>query len=242
MYTTPTTTHPQRWARMAGALYLLIIAFGIFGEMFVRGALVVPGNPAATASRIVDSMLLWRAGIAGDVVMHMFDIPVMLAIYVLLRPVNRNLALFALLSNVVQTSVLVANKLTLLLPALLLESSSAAAAFTPAQVAALSQVSIAAHGYGFGLGLVFFGMTCVVEGHLIARSGYLPWLIGRGMQLAGVCYLVNSFALFIHPPLADRLFPAILLPSFVAELAFATWLLVRGVDLARWPGRQEAPR
>ena len=234
------TEHPQRWARMAGALYLLIIAFGIFGEMFVRGALEVPGNPTATASRIVDSMLLWRAGIAGDVVMHMFDIPVMLAIYVLLRPVNRNLALFALLSNVVQTSVLVANKLTLLLPALLLESSSAAAAFTPAQVAALSQVSIAAHGYGFGLGLVFFGMTCVVEGHLIARSGYLPWLIGRGMQLAGLCYLTNSFALIVAPDLADRLFPVVLLPPFFAELSFASWLLVKGVDVAAWRARVQA--
>ena len=231
------TEHPQRWARMAGALYLLIIAFGIFGEMFVRGALVVPGNPAATASRIVDSMLLWRAGIAGDVVMHMFDIPVMLAIYVLLRPVNRNLALFALLSNVVQTSVLVANKLNLLMPVLLLGGTSVTAAFTPAQVAALSQVAIAAHGHGFGLGLIFFGMTCLVEGHLIARSGFFPALIGRGMQLAGLCYLTNSFALIVAPDLADRLFPVVLLPPFFAELAFASWLLVKGVDVAAWRAR-----
>ena len=231
------TEHPQRWARMAGALYLLIIAFGIFGEMFVRGALVVPGNPAATASRIVDSMLLWRAGIAGDVVMHMFDIPVMLAIYVLLRPVDRNLALFALLSNVVQTSVLVANKLNLLMPVLLLGGTSVTAAFTPAQVAALSQVAIAAHGHGFGLGLIFFGMTCLVEGHLIARSGFFPALIGRGMQLAGLCYLTNSFALIVAPDLADRLFPVVLLPPFFAELAFASWLLVKGVDVAAWRAR-----
>ena len=57
--------NPQRWARMAGALYLLIIALGLFGELFTRGALVVPGDPAATAARISDSMLLWRLGIAG---------------------------------------------------------------------------------------------------------------------------------------------------------------------------------
>ena len=234
------TIDPQRWARMAGALYLLIIAFGIFGELFTRGALVVPGDPAATASRISDSMLLWRLGIAGDVVMHMFDIPVMLAIYVLLRPVDRNLALFALLSNVVQTSVLVANKLNLLMPVLLLGGTSVTAAFTPAQVAALSQVAIAAHGHGFGLGLIFFGMTCLVEGHLIARSGFLPALIGRGMQLAGICYLTNSFALIVVPTLADRLFPVVLLPPFFAELAFASWLLVKGVDVTAWRARVAA--
>ncbi|MFO1407930.1 MAG: DUF4386 domain-containing protein [Steroidobacteraceae bacterium] len=232
------TTHPQRWARTAGAMYLAIIAIGAFGELFARGTLVVSGDPAATADRIIGSMLLWRASTAADVVMHVFDVPVMLAIYVLLRPVNANLALLALVSNVVQTSVLVANKLNLLVPALLLQSSSAAAAFTPAQVHALAQVSIAAHEYGFALGLVFFGVTCLVEGHLIARSGYLPALIGRGMQLAGLCYLVNSFALIIEPSVAARLFPVILLPPFVAELAFASWLLVRGVDLSRWPGQR----
>jgi hypothetical protein len=233
------TTDPRRWARTAGALYLLIIAFGIFGELFTRGALVVPGDPAATASRISDSMLLWRIGIAGDVLMHVFDVPVMLAIYVLLRPVDRNLALFALLSNVVQTSVLAANKLNLLWPVLLLGSSSAAAAFTPEQLAALTQLSISAHGHGFALGLVFFGITCLVEGHLIARSGFLPALIGRGMQLAGVCYLTNSFALIVAPDVADRLFPAILLPPFVAELSFAGWLLVKGVDVAAWRARMQ---
>lgn len=234
------TTDPQRWARMAGALYLLIIAFGIFGELFTRGALLVSGDPAATASRISDSMLLWRIGIAGDVLMHVFDVPVMLAIYVLLRPVDRNLALFALLSNVVQTSVLAANKLNLLWPVLLLGSSSAAAAFTPEQLATLTQLSISAHGHGFALGLVFFGITCLVEGHLIARSGFLPALIGRGMQLAGLCYLTNSFALIVAPDLADRLFPVILLPPFFAELAFAGWLLLKGVDVAAWRGRVQA--
>jgi hypothetical protein len=159
---------------------------------------------------------------------------------VLLRPVDRNLALFALLSNVVQTSVLVANKLNLLMPVLLLGGTSVTAAFTPAQVAALSQVAIAAHGHGFGLGLIFFGMTCLVEGHLIARSGFLPALIGRGMQLAGLCYLTNSFALIVAPDLADRLFPVVLLPPFFAELAFASWLLVKGVDVTAWRARVAA--
>jgi hypothetical protein len=234
------TLSPQRWARTAGAAYLLIIAIGFTCEMIARGTLMVPGDPAATADRIIASMLLWRASVAADVVMHVLDIPVMLAIYVLLRPVNRNLALFALLSNVVQTSVLVANKLNLIMTALLLGSTSAAAAFTPAQVQALAQVSIAAHEYGFALGLVFFGMTCLVEGYLIARSGYLPRLLGLGMQLAGLCYLTNSFALIVAPDVAARLFPAVLLPPFFAELALATWLLVKGVDLARWPGDRMA--
>jgi Domain of unknown function (DUF4386) len=54
------------------------------------------------------------------------------------------------------------------------------------------------------------------------------------MQIAGVCYVINSFALILSPPLANRLFPAILLPALIAELSLALWLLVRGVRAEKW--------
>jgi hypothetical protein len=54
------------------------------------------------------------------------------------------------------------------------------------------------------------------------------------MQVAGVCYVTNSFALVLNPPLASALFPFILLPPFVAELSLALWLLVKGVDVTKW--------
>jgi len=57
------------------------------------------------------------------------------------------------------------------------------------------------------------------------------------MQIAGTCYLVNSFALILTPSLASRLFPAILLPSFVAELSMALWLLLKGVNMSTWEQR-----
>jgi hypothetical protein len=231
---------PQAYARTGGVLYLIIIVAGIFGELFARGPLIVAGNAAATASHIADSITLWRAGIAGDIVMHMCDIGLMLVFFVLLSPVNRNIALFALLSNLVQTSVLVMNKLNLLIPTLLLGDAEYLKALPPQQLQALAYVSLRTHDYGFALGLVFFGMTCVALGYLIIRSGYLPKVLGMGMQLAGVCYLINSFVLVLDPRLAPRLFPAILLPPFVAELSMALWLLVKGVDLSKWRDRQEA--
>jgi hypothetical protein len=234
------TFSPQTYARTGGALYLIIIAAGMFGELFVRGPLIVPGNAAATASHIAGSISLWRAGIAGDIVMHMCDIGVMLVFYVLLSPVNRNIALFALLSNLVQTSVLVANKLNLLIPTFLLGDAEYLKAMAPQQLQALVYVSLKTHDYGFGLGLMFFGMTCIALGYLIVHSGYLPKLLGLGMGIAGVCYIINSFVLIVVPALAPRLFPAILLPPFIAELSTALWLLVKGVNLSRWPGRQGA--
>lgn len=227
-------TSPQTYARLGGLLYLVIIVAGALGELFVRGSLVVPGDAAATAHRLLASQGLWRAGIVGDLVMHLCDVVVMWVIYLLLRPVHRPLALLTLLFNLIQTAVLAANKLTLLVPLLLLGSDGYLAAIAPAQREAWSYAAITLHEYGFAVGLLFFGMVCLVEGYLIRRSRFLPAWIGALMQLAGACYLVNSLALLLAPEFEARLFPAILLPCLVAELSFALWLLVKGVDVAQW--------
>jgi uncharacterized protein DUF4386 len=225
---------PQRYARIGGVLYLIIIAAGLFGELFARGSLVVPGNAAATATNIIQSRYFWRAGIAADLLMHICDVGLMLVFYVLLRPVSLNLARLAILFNLVQTCVLVANKLNLVIPLFLLGDAPYLKAFTHEQLQALSYAAIRTHDYGFAFGLIYFGVECVIVGHLIIRSLYLPKALGVMMQIAGVCYVVNSFALILYPPVGTRLFPFILLPPFVAELSLALWLLVKGVDMRKW--------
>ena len=232
---------PQLYARIGGLLYLTIIVVGAFGEIFVRGSAVVSGDAAATAHNIMAAPTLWRAGIAGDLVMHLCDVGVMLVLYVLLKPVSRNLAMLAVLFNLIQTAVLVANKLNLLLPLFLLGDAEYLKAFTPQQLQALSYVSLRTHDYGFGVGLLFFGVECFVTGYLIFRSGYLPRVFGILMPLAGASYLTNSFALILDPPLSSRLFPFIMLPPFVAESLLAFWLLLRGVNLTKWAERANTP-
>lgn len=230
-------TSPQAYARVGGMLYLVIIVAGALGELFVRGSLVVSGDAAATARNILASESLWRLGIAGDLLMHVCDVFVMWAIYVLLRPVNRNLALLTLLFNLIQTAVLVANKSSLLVPLLLLGDAPYLKAFDPAQLQAWSYIAIRAHEYGFGVGLIFFGCVCLVEGYLIRTSRFLPRVIGWLMQVAGACYLINSFALVVAPAFEARLFPAILVPCLVAELSFALWLAIKGVNVVEWKRR-----
>jgi hypothetical protein len=227
-------TSPQVYARIGGVIYLIIVAAGIFGELFVRGKLIVPGNGAATAGNIMAHELLWRIGIACDLLMHLCDVPLMLIFYVLLRPVNRNLALLALLFNLVQTAVLVANKLNLLTTLFLSEGAYNLKGLEPHQLQALTYVYARVHGYGFSVGLMFFGCTCLVLGYLIFRSGYLPKILGILMQVAGLCYLTNSFVLIIAPALEGIIFPVILIPPFIAELSLCLWLLVKGVNVANW--------
>jgi hypothetical protein len=228
---------PKTLARIGGALYVFIIVAGIFGELFVRGALIVSGNAAATAANVAAHEGLWRLGIAGDLAMHIADLPLLVILYVLMRPVNRDLALLVVLFDAVQSAVLVTSKMNLLLPLFAAGDAAYLKAFTAEQLQALSYLSMRMDSHGFGFGLIFFGCGCLVLGFLIRRSGYLPWLIGALIQLAGACYLVNSFALILAPSLAGALFPAIMLLPFVAETSLALWLLVKGVDVPRWNAR-----
>lgn len=219
-------------ARSAGIMYLAIIGLGLFGELFARGSLVVAGNPEATAANIAHATTLWRAALAGDLLMHVLDVPLIVFFYLLLGPVSASLALTATVFNIVQTCVLVANKSTLVMPLLLLADTSPAA--VSGQSAMWVGFAISMHGHGFGIGLIFFGLSCLIRGLLIVRSALLPRALGGLVALAGLAYLVNSAALLMLPALAKALFPWILLPAFVGELALALWLVVKGVDREAW--------
>ena len=212
----------------------------MFAIIFVRDKIIVSGDAAATANNITASQLLWRIGIVADVIMHALDIPIMLIIYVLLKPVNKNLALLALLFNLIQTAVLVANKLNLVAALLPLEGADYLKAIELHQLYAQAYLSLKLHDIGFGIGLIFFGFTCLVNGYLIIRSGYLPKIIGMLLQVAGVCYLVNNFTLLLIPKAAHNMFPAIMIPCMIAELSFCLWLIVKGVNIAKWEARANA--
>jgi len=233
-------TSPQLYARIGGALYLVIIVAGIFGEAFVRNGLIVTGDAAATAHNIMSSEFLWRIGIAGDLFMHVCDVPLVLILYLLLKPVDRNLSLLYMIFVLVQSSVLVASKLSLLTPLFVLGDAAYLKAFNPEQLQALAYLAIRSDSYGFGVGLIFFGFALLALGYLIFKSGYLPKIIGILIQTAGVCYLINSFALILSPALAGTLFPYILIPCFVGESTLCLWLLIKGVDQPRWRERAVA--
>jgi hypothetical protein len=224
----------NKTARIGGVLYLILILVGMFSILVVRDKLIVSGDPAATAKNIMGSQLLWRIGIVTDLVMHVLDIPIMLVIYILLKPVNKNVALLALLFNLIQTAVLVANKLNLIAALLPLEGMDYLKNLDPHQLNAQMYLSIKLHDIGFGVGLIFFGFTCLVNGYLIFRSEYLPKVIGVLMQIAGLCYLVSNFTLLVAPKVANTLFILLMIPCLIAELSLCLWMIFKGVNVNKW--------
>jgi hypothetical protein len=229
-----TEASPTLLARLAGALYLVIIVIGVVGQAVVRDRLVVPGNADATAANVLANETLWRLSLSGELGYLALAVVVSLLLYVLFRPVSRNWALLGLSFNLVAVSVEVVARFMLLAPLVFLGKAPYLQAFEPQQLHALAYAFIRLHAYGFGLSLIFFGCVCLIWGYLIRRSGFFPVAIGWLMQLAGVCYLVNSFALLAAPAVAAVLFPAILLPPLVAEVSFCLWLLLKGIDRGRW--------
>lgn len=222
---------PNFYSRIAGSSYLLIIVLGAIGYLFIRDPLIVSGDAAATASNILQAESTWRLSITGDVLMHALDIPVMIILFFLLKQVNKPLAVASVAFNLVQTSVLVATKLLLLLPLLLLQSAEYVAAYDSEQMHAQVMTLLRLHDYGFGLGLIFFGFACIGYGLLLFNSRYLPKFLGILMMIAGASYLINSIALLVAPSLP--VFPILVLAVF-GELTLALWLIVKGVDTEIW--------
>jgi hypothetical protein len=227
-------TRARSLARVGGVLYLAIIVIGGLGEAVVRGRIVVPGDAAATAANLRSMEWLWRLGVAGEAVLLTCAVPLALILYVLLRPVGRDLALAAVAFNLVCVAIEGVAAVSLAAALVPLTRAPYLSALPPEQVDALAMLSVRSHTIGFGIALVFFGVECVILGYLIARSSYMPRPIGILMEIAGVCYVVNSFALLLSPPLSSVLFPAILMPALVAELSLALWLVVKGVRAEAW--------
>ncbi len=228
---------PQVYARIGGVLYLITIVLGAVEELFVRGRIIVSGDAAATAANLKSMEPLWRFGIASEMFLGICTIALTLILYVLLRPVNRDLALLATFFSLIATAVETAYSLQLVEALYPLGNAAYLKAFTPEQLYAMSNLSIKAHGDGFGIALLLFGCFFPIAGYLIFKSGYFPKAIGILYMIPGLSYLVSSFALILAPAFASRFYFVIAGPALIGELSLCLCLIVKGVDLAKWEKR-----
>jgi|SRR5579859_721713 len=230
---------PRLKARIAGGLYLIVIAGGILAEIVVRERLTVAGDAAATARNILANQMLYRAGFAAEVGTCACNMPLAIIFYDLFKGVNRSLAWLVVFCTLVGTAVEAVSLLNHFAPLLLLQGGSYLSAFTTGQLQALAYMSLQLFTQGFSIALVFFGVYCLSLGYLILRSTFMPRVIGGLLAVEGLCYLINSYANFLAPGFATQ-FLAYLQISGVAEIALCLWLLVMGVNEQRWKEQASA--
>jgi hypothetical protein len=232
---------PRQLARIAGGLYLINIVTGAFAVGYVQAALIVPGNAAATVHNIQAHELLYRWGLVAHLITLLTNVPLALIFYDLFKVVNRRFAVLVVFFTLVGTAIEGANLLDQFAPLLLLGGTHYLMnVFSPEQVQALAYMPLDAQALRFNISEVFFVGYLLCAAYLIFRSSFLPRVLSVLLAIGGVCYLTYAFADFLAPEFAAHLVPAIQVPSGLAEISLALWLLMVGLNPQRWQEQARA--
>jgi hypothetical protein len=226
---------PLVYARVAGLAYVLVIMLGMFSVGFLVESNIVSGNDAATVNNIMANELLFRIGIAGEIMMFVLVVLLSLALYVILKTVNRNLALLALLWRVGEA--IIGGGVTVLsglIPLLLLNGE---AVFETEQLQALVGLFLDVRSAGLDVVLIFIGMGGTLFCYLFFKSKYVPRILAAWGMLTYVSMLVLAFASILLPDLPETVKMAFYAPGGLFEIIFGLWLLIKGVNVEQWEKR-----
>ena len=226
------TKHPRLLARVAGVFYLALIVSAMWSYRYVRGELIVGGDMTKTVANIVAHQQLYRMGISAAVVTMLCDTAMGALLYQLLKLVSPRLAALAFAFFAISVAVEAVDIFNYIAPLFTVTLPEYRAAFSPTQLQALVRGSVQVWVYGLGVALAFFGAYCLLAGYLIFRSKFLPSIFGVLMMVAGVYYLTDNFSMFLKLPAIP--FIGMLHPTLVIECALALWLVLFGVNEAKW--------
>jgi hypothetical protein len=224
---------PRLRARIAGGLWLMVIAGGVTAFV-IRSSLIVRGDAAATATNILASEASFRFAFAADLIAGLCYLGVTVLLYSLLKPVSRSLSLLAAFFGLAGVAIGSAISLTNLAALVLLRGEQYSSAFTSSQLQAMALMSLKFYVQGFYITMVFFGFQCFLMGCLIVRSTFLPRALGVLLAIGGSSYVISSFATFLSPVFGARLSPFIVPAALLGEGSLTLWLLIKGVNAQRW--------
>jgi len=232
---------PRAQARIAGALYIAAGTTAMIGEIFVRGKLIVRGDPAATAANILSHASLWRAGGVADLVAAAGDATLAVLFFVLFAGVSRPIALLAAFFRLIHVALLATITLLHFAPLAYLSTTTPLKGMSTQQLQALAFAFLRLHSIGYNIALFFFGLTCIALGYLIWRSSFLPRVIGAWLAIGGAAYVVNSAVHLLAPALGAQFFRYVLVPCALGELVLVVWLLVVGLNEEQWKNHVWTP-
>lgn len=205
----------QRYARIAGVLFLLSLVAGGFGEAYVPSKLIVSGDAAATAANIRNFVFLYRMGFAGFLSESLSDITLVLIMYALLKPVSKELSLLAAFFGLVGTALFAFAELFYFAPLLIMDGAGYLKTFSPDQLNALVLLSLKFYGYAGMIFTAYYGMSWIVRGYLIFRSGYLPKFLGILMVIGGIGFVVRNVLMILAPAYASDVLLMLMFPRRV---------------------------
>ena len=218
---------PRKTARMTGLFYAIFILTTVLAT-YVRSRFIVSGDAAATANNIVGSEFLFRIGFVNELVSAVFFLLAAWGLYVLLRPVNRNLALLFLLLNLGGVAVECLNALNLFATLQVLSGASYLNTFQTGQLQAMAMSFLNLYANGFLIAQIFFSAWLLPLGYLVYRSGFLPRFLGLLLILDFFGNMSWFLQGFLFPGYGILAYPGNAI-SFIAEISLTLWLLIMGV-------------
>ena len=221
----------QKYARVAGLLGLVSLVAGGFGEAFVPGRLVLSRSPDALASSLLASEQLFRWGFAGYLIEALADASLTLLFYLIFRVVRHDLALASVFFRLLGTAGFAMAQVFYFAALPTVANAGVLNAFSADQLHALAALWIRLNGYGQTLFSMFYGVGSILLGYLMYESRFLPRPIGVLVALSGFGFVLKTFTWVLAPSYSS---PLLLVPAGVAALVLTVWLLIRGIDVARW--------
>jgi uncharacterized protein DUF4386 len=213
--------------RFAGLLYVLTSIVGFFAMGYVPSKLIVHGNAAATASNIAASETLLRLGIAGELIGSAGFIFVALALYQLLKGVNRHHASLMVILIVVSIPIAFVNELNSIAALVLVRGADFLSIFDKPQREALAMLFLNLHRHGFVVAEMFWGLWLFPLALLVYRSRFLPRFLGVWLALAGFAWVLLSLTGVLLPQYQGKV-DTYSQPAMFGEIAFMFWLLIKG--------------
>ncbi len=220
---------PNKLARMTGILYLLVILLGVASEGIVHNLIIVPGDITATVNNITAYEPIFRLGFVISLARLVVFIFLVLALYKLLRPVNKDRSLAMVAIALVSISIGMVSLLFQYAAPLLLSSNGYSSIFTTDQWHAQVLFFINMQVMGDKVSQIL-AIWLLSLGYLIYRSGFFPKILGVLMMIAGWGYATDFLIFFLLPNLNLQLAGF----AFLAELPFPLWLLLKGVKVEQW--------
>jgi hypothetical protein len=229
---TSTIPSPLLAARMAGALWLIVILVSI-AALLGGVSLDVHGDPGTLAANVLASASKIRLAFVLFFFGKICYLGVTVLLYELLKPVNKSVALFGAFCGLAGLLRGGGSHFNVLTALSLLEESRRAIEPVASQLRDSAKLLLATVP-GFSGEDVYFGFQILSVGYLITRSRFIPRGIGVLLVLGGLSFLITSVTNFASPVFGDRVAPLLLPIVLLGEGSLALWLLLKGVDVEQW--------
>ena len=214
-------------ARLAGAMYLLTMSTALFAEGYVRGSLLDGDSATLTAQNIVQSSLLFRLGIAADLITATGVVILVWSLHQLLKPVDARLALLGAFFRLVEIGIHFSAIVFSVIAVSLLSGSEYTRAFEAQQLHSLAGFVLRAQGAGLNIGFIPLGIGSAIFALLLFRSGYVPRVLAGWGVFASLLLATYAFGSIVAPSVRD-FFILGMVPMFVYEVTLGSWLLLTG--------------